>query len=405
MRIHTFTIDNIMKAIFTFLALAFASSAFAQITLDQGSYSNWTSVTDTVMRLDTSATYPNITSGQSTTWDMTSVTYDQNTHYFMFRKPVTSTAFPVATFYDSTRYVINPSLFYRSNVMGAITPNGFQYFGEHIPRQAIPIGSISGNSADSLVFIEQDIPYSSTRNAIHFPATMGSNWASDFGFTTNFNLTVLMYGINNAPCQRKTHLVENDTVIGYGTMQVKSETGQHSSPISVLMVKNNTIVIDSFFMNGAPASPLLLGAFGLTQGKRTTNYYYNFYREGEVTPLFFASYKDSTFSNNNADFMYAHIGNLQLLTGMGNKINKVPVSVYPNPIQGDIVTISVSDKTSDVLDYSITNLEGKTISTGTLLVNDGKATIETRSLNSAGIYYLQIRRAHELIATLPLIKN
>ena len=394
-----------IRKLFTAAAALMTVSASAQITLDAGSYSAWQPIADTVRRIDIGASQVVLAAGSNMVWNLSNVSYSPTTRYYA-RNSATSTAFPTATFYDSAAYRITPGLSYNFMRMGKLTANGFLFMGEHVDRQAFSITSVSGGANDSLIFPQQDIPFTTDFTTIAFPATMGSNWGSEYNFTTNFNLTVLMYGLNNAPCQRKTYVTQKDTVVGWGTMSVKDKQGIASAQMNVLMTKVYIAQVDSFFLNGSPAPAIMLSAFGLTQGQIIKNYQYKFYRAGELMPLLFADYADSTFSDTNVNGIDIHVEHLDYPTGINDVSGNNSVVAYPNPVSNNTLNIQIIDKTTTNLTFSVINMNGQIVSNGNLNFNEGAASISTNEFSTPGIYYLQLYKPNgQITAILPININ
>ncbi|MBS1782863.1 MAG: T9SS type A sorting domain-containing protein [Bacteroidetes bacterium] len=391
-----------MRCKLLLLATVCAFSASAQITLNQSTYSTWVPITDTAFRLDTNAVYPVISAATNAQWDLSTATYTTSHIWFYYHKPATSAMSPNVTFADSMFYAINNNLRYSTSLMGGINATGIQYVGEQVARQAIPLASLTGGMNDSLVFLAQNSPYTSTFNKLKFPATMGSNWGSNYNFATNFTLSIAAYSMNNTPCQRKTFVTEKDTVVGWGKMRVLNKSGAVTGYQNVLMVKTYWSQSDSFFVGGSPAPLALLTAFGLTQGQVVAKFQYNFYRVGELLPLLCAEYKDNTFSSTKVQTMSIHEDRLLLGTGVNDLHAENSIIAYPNPITNGVVNLRIKDQSVSSFDYSIINMSGQVVQKGQALANNGFAQLNSESLKVSGIYYVQLYNQNGIIATLPI---
>lgn len=102
---------------------------------------------------------------------------------------------------------------------------------------------------------------------------------------TVFTLTLGAYGYNNAPCLQKQYMITNDLVSGNGTIKVPS-TNTPNDAFEAVQLKRHIMLVDSFFVQGQPADPALLAAFGLMQGQTFHSYDYYFYRENTHNYLF-----------------------------------------------------------------------------------------------------------------------
>ena len=108
----------------------------------------------------------------------------------------------------------------------------------------------------------------------------------------------------------------------------------------VLMDKYEEYSIDSFYLNGSPASSAILTAFSVTQGQKTNAYYgYDFYRAGSFNPLVKVNYfSDSTFT-----FIQGTYQAIDNITGVENPGDvKYSTLVFPNPTNGSELNIKYS---------------------------------------------------------------
>ena len=390
-----------MKALLTLSFLSLAASASAQITLNQSSYANWRAQTEVALLVDSNGQRPTLAPATNANWNLSNVAYDTTYIWRYSKGPFTSSVFPSATFYDSLTYTISGPLNYGVRQVGSLTAGGFVFYGQTVARQAFSIAALSGGATDSMVFPQQNITFSSTENRIKFPATMGSTWSSSFDYTTNFNLTIAAFSLNNTPCQRKAHYTRNDAVVGWGKMSVKDSAGNTTAPMNVLMVKTAVTSTDSFFVGGLPAPVQLLTAFGLSQGQVTSRYEYEFYRAGELMPLMQAIYRDSSFAANKMDYMHVHKNRLspQSVSDLNYENG---ISAYPNPVRNQTVHLQIADKSLSQLNYQLMNINGQVVDKGTLTLQGGEAQLQAEALRTTGIYYLQLFKGNAPAGVLPL---
>lgn len=396
-----------MKKVFTCLCVASSIAAHAQITLNQSSFGSSYVGTDSARISSSTATLPNFAPATNANWDLTGMAYDMSGYSLVFRNAISSNAFPGGTQADSMYYPINAQVGgYEFGWVSGVTSNGFEYFGERIFRQPISLSSLTMSPTDSIVFHEQNVVYSSPRQVIAFPATMGSTWGKTFNYTTNFSLTVAAYSINNAPCQRKTYVTYTDTVKGWGTMKVNGFNGTSASGnMNVLMVKHSEIQVDSFFLNGAPAPAQLLSAFGLTQGQSIETNTVGFYRAGELMPLANVVYLNSSFAQSQIDYVEVHTQRLSSPTSIATVSKYGKVGIFPNPLKGNVLTVSIEDKSVRALQYDIININGQVVAKGNLDMNSGNGYINLSNSPANGIYYVRLYEAGALLTTLPLSTN
>jgi len=394
-----------MKKFFTLLCTACAFSAHAQITLNQQSYASSYVGLDTLKRTNTTGvTYPNLAPAANGTWDLTGLTYT-SADFVQIKTSISDPAFPGAQQYDSVHYSVTTGVGYDVNWVSSIGAGSYSYLGERIFRQAIPIGSISFDPNDSLVFTPQNIIYSSPRTEIAFPVTMGSKWSTNYGYVTDFELTVNIYGFLQTPCQRKTYVTITDTVVGWGKIKVKDYNGTASGNMDVLMLRRMEVTTDSFFISGAPADAQLLSAFGISQGMQTTVYEDRFLRAQEIIPVVTVRYNDNSFAQNQISYVEVHTSRLQDPTSVASLSKYGKLTLYPNPLTGRQLTVSLEDKNVQSLGYDVMNIHGQVITRGNLNLNGGKGYISIDGATAAGIYYVRLYEDNRLLTTLPLSIN
>ena len=279
-----------MKKIITLSAFTLACfSLQAQITIQHADYATWTPGLDTFADISQFTAVP----GVNANYDLTTAVYDDE--FTRTRIAATNSNLPGATYLEKVSYSFS-SIIYLSDMYLGNTTQGIQRLGEVIERQANSLANLTMNPADSLVFIDQVVVYSAPRTMLKFPATYGTNWSSDMIFNTAFEISIAMYSLNQTPGSRKSHLVQTDSIVGWGKMMVNNIDADASELMDVLAVKSKTTISDSFFLNGSPAPAPLLTAFGLTQGMVNNYYRISYYRAGETDPLLYTQYTDSTYT-------------------------------------------------------------------------------------------------------------
>ncbi len=355
---------------------------YSQITID---YINAPSIeqcrtndTFTTLKLKS---LPSIEIGDNKVWDFTSST-DSNVT-FLAAYPVSGNpGFPEATFQTEVFYAFS-QLRYDAALMLNVTQDGILRYGVSLKRQAIPLKGMTGGSLDSLIFFNQDVKYSSPEHEIKYPMTMGTKWTDSYSFSTNFGLTVALFGLNNVPGQRRTHYTTDKEVIGWGQMKVNDRNGNATKPIDVLLVKTTETAVDSFYLGGTLAPPQLLTAFGLAQNQATHKYNYSFIRIGEHYGLATIEYKDNSFKK--PTFISVH----QLRLGTTNSIeNQVSsnITIFPNPVIGNSFNIKL-DGASEKYDYVIYDISGKVINKGIVGPDN---VIKLNENVGTGLYLIQL---------------
>lgn len=379
-----------MKKLFTLFAIGTCFAAQAQITLNQSSFAGW--IPDDQSIRDNQPTTAAI--GANTTWDYASLGSTGTTQYGYY--PAADQDFTTATFGSDIQYKFS-ALGYVSYAYGAVTANGIQRFGEKLQRQAIPIGTLTGNANDSLVFLQQTVVYTSPRNLLSLPATMNSTGSSNYSFSTAFELTATPFGLNDAPCVRRTYVKINDTVKGWGKMRVLDMVDDTSGYMNVLAVQSHVENTDSFFLNGNPAPPSMLAAFGLTQGMITKAYRIRWFRAGEVESLMLATYTDGTYTTQSAN--ESHMDRLATPTKVSELVAVSNMVLYPNPVVNGTINLSMDNVLPGVpCTYELYNVAGQKMATNTMYVNGGNASIKVDG-TATGIHYLRVYQQGQLLAT------
>lgn len=373
------------KSLLVLGCIALSQYAQAQITID---FSNAPSIAqcqipDTTDRIKFN-TLPDVSPKTNATWDLTT-SADSNIYSYVTNRAANSPAFPSATFVIPRQYVINAGLRYDFEAMKNVTNNGIVVLGEHIDHQGIPLGSITGNTSDSLVFTNQDIVYNVSEYYIKYPCTMGIKWTDDVKFSTKFNLTVISSGLNNTPGVRKSHRETTNEVKGWGKMRVNDYKGNPTGYTDVLVMDRVETTTDSFFLGGMPAPASLLAAFGLTQGQTVNICKRFFFRAGEYRGLLELRYEDATFTK--ITEIYKHSQRLKPTSV--SKIETQNITIYPNPITNGTFTVKVNELNSD-LTYELYNITGHMVVAGVLPAN-GKVSLP--SSVTAGNYFIKLQTA------------
>lgn len=368
------------KSLLLVAGTVFTLSLRAQITLN---HSNAPSnaqcqLDDTLGRLKLNS-LPDLSIKTNATWDL-SATVDSGL-FFTYNGAASSSAFPNAKFTISNKYLFS-ALNYESLSMKNVAVNGILEYGEHIDRQALPIGALTGDNGDSLVFLTQDITYNPTETELKYPCTMGTTWTDVNSFVTAFNLTVALYSLNKTPGERRTVRTDKRTVKGWGKMKVKDKNGNTTGYMDVLQMDIERQVKDSFYLAGSPAPASLLTAFGLSQGQVLPEYFRYFYRAGEYRPLLRVEYTDNTFTT----IKSAHTHRQRLAPTTVGEIPADDIRIYPNPVTGGRFIIDIPGKQSG-FDYQLLNMTGQVVvqgyvpPSGIVVLNDAVP---------AGIYLLKL---------------
>lgn len=340
-------------------------SASAQLTLNSANAPTVAicQQNDTLMRLKRSGTVPSFAGAANATWDLTVM--GDSTSFFYDNGAYSGSAFPTATFTQPGAYPFS-SLMYYIDAIYDVTPTGIINYGEHIERQALSLAGVSGATTDTLTFLQQDIPYTSNPKDLKYPCTMGTTWTEVIPYVTDFELTILAYGLDHTPGERRSHLTRSYNVIGWGKMRVNTPSGP-SAYMDVLEVEISHRVIDSFYLGGAPAPESLLTAFGTTQGQVSETNYRRFYRAGELRELARVTYSNNTYSTIQEVFVHKQRLPMPTTAIADNEIERSFV-VYPNPVTGTSFKVDMENAGKSAT-YRICNLLGQEVAIGAVSAN------------------------------------
>lgn len=381
-----------MKKIFTLSAFSLmALAAQAQISLDQSGYASWTPGTSSFKGVTNFTATP----ANNGSWDLSTATY--GTTFTTTRFATTIPGLSQVTFGEDMYYSFG-SFGYSNIIGGAITAAGYQRFGENMARQAFGLGTLTGNTNDSLVFNQQVVTYSAPRTMIAFPATTGSTWSSNYNYHTGFAITVAMYSLNNTPGERRTYVERADSVKGWGQMRVKDASGHATGYMDVLAVETSVKVKDSFYLAGSPAPAPMLSAFGLSQGQIENTYYTYYYRAGEIDPVLTIEYDNA--SRSNIVSSYTHTDRLP--SDVKNMALSGDIKLYPNPSANGDITLYAQELNSGSWTYEVMNIAGQIIAVGHLQANNGNATLHISNY-AQGLHYLSLHKDGVVQATKTLV--
>jgi len=375
-----------MNTKLTLLTLAFLpASVFAQITLDQTSYTTWTPGTDSVKEINGQT---QLAVGANNMWDLSTVNYIPGYLTNVYNAG-TNPAFTGATFNMDVALALAPGATYNTKAWQGFSATGWQSLGMSMTQQSIDLSTVL-DAGDNLTFPAQDIVYSSPMKILEFPVNYGNNWNSTYSYSTNFNATIQSMMLSNTPGQRVTHVTQTDTVIGWGRMRVKDKAGNPTGYMDVLQIKTYMVQTDSFFLGGMAVANTMLQGLGLSQGMTLEIPFINYFRVGEVTPLVQMQFADGSYTNQ--AFTYVHANRLADPTGIADIADDHGISIYPNPTIDGRVTINIAKNNTGNWEYKLMTTTGQTVMSAPLEVSGGKATLSPTEAIAAGNYFLMLSR-------------
>ena len=370
------------KGIFIVLFICFAlAQVDAQITLTQASYPGSVIGTDTLVRTTWNSSLPSLAPAVDGTWDMSAVT-DSTPLFYAYRVPSTSYQFADSNNYSFVTFT------YQGNVQSSIVSAALFEYGININEAAFPL-----TTAPDSVFIPNQTPlYSAPRTVIQFPATVNSSWTSSYRSNFDYDITYLP-ALIHSPCVIRTYYSEQDTVVGWGKMRIKDATGSPSEYMSVLQVQSAITTIDTFLLNGVPASAALLTALGVSQGQKDTTYQMSFYRVGEVTPLAKIDFRDAAFTQTiGATYHRQRLPNTSAVTKV---IGLDDITIYPNPVSDRVIAVEVPIS-SAAWSYELLGIDGRAVISGKLPMNCTHAQIDLPPTIQPGVYYLRLNNGQQI---------
>jgi hypothetical protein len=165
--------------------------------------------------------------------------------------------------------------------------NALYYLGFETPVGSYEIGSVSMHPEDSIWFVGSHTYHGTNVPIIEYPITVApqnSSWAASYDEITDFEITVTMANIIQAPGQLKQSVQQHDTVVGYGILTLPSTANIPSNGYFTKLVRETVTTVDSFFLGGQPAPPALLAQFSLSQGEVNTIHRYKFFAHDPLQP-------------------------------------------------------------------------------------------------------------------------
>ena len=376
-------------------ALAFATDASAQLSLDAASYTSiFAGSIDTLNAVSVSSV-PAITTGASQTWDFSSVT-DSGTaiylHHVSFPLSISGAQF-VDTIPDSTGFA--PYRFMRQMERG-IQSAGLISYGFHTAYQHFDMSAFTGGPSDTFAISEQDVVYSRPLRHLAFPATYGTTWSDTFKAVIHGNVTIPGMSYLNAPLSFSRPYIVFDTVVGWGTAKVKNSSGV-AVDVAVLQVKYSMQMTDSTLINGIEITESqkdyteFAGWYPVYQ----TGYLY--YARNQVTPLVDLT---TTYSKQvtAAKVLRNHVPSV----GIANVYHEADVQLYPNPVTDRNLYVAVPGNATS-WHYEMLNSLGQEMMHGDLQAGYQKNKIELAHQLTAGSYYMRISCGNDVVTTRSLV--
>ena len=378
---------------FTILCFLFVlEHASAQIMLNLSGYPTTFSGADSVKATIGNTGFPSITPAINATWDFSGITYSAGNYLTQF------IGVPSPETFGTPLTMGSGITSYQTVNFNKISSLGYTVDADSIGYQYTSLTPLTAGATDSFILPNQVNYYSSPNMVIKFPATIGNSWSSNYSYADNFILTVGVLSLSHAAGQFKYTFIESDSVVGWGQMRVKEIDGTTSGYMDVLQVKRTVTRIDSFFIGGSPASGVILTMLGVTQGQSHNYYQYRFYRANEVTPLAEVLYPNAGFTT--PDSAFIHTQRLAIKTAVNIVSFDNEVKLYPNPVDGNMVSIDVPSIQNAHWSYELINISGQNIASDKLPLNSSQthAAITFSRKPASGIYYISLINNNQVVS-------
>jgi uncharacterized membrane protein YkgB len=363
------------------LLLLISGEGVAQITL---STANFPFVAKAQYQLSDSSTVPALNTSANSFWDLGSVQKKGDFENFFYEEISNNSVFPTATEKSKELVTFGPLSYYQ-NVYAEKNATGYISLGIGYEQQKKGIGFLSGNNSDTVEVIDQTYVFGTPFTELSFPLTTGTKWAAATKAETNMLFTIALVGYNKTPAQLINYFNSNHDVVSHGTCRIPAK-GSPGQTLPVLMLKTETVRVDSFYIDGMPANPFLLGSLGITQGDTIRTYEYRFFRENAgMQALARVVYEDDSYTtvksaSYSSEFDVLSVGDLSINQG---------ILVYPNPIANNSFTVQLNSVKRAPL-FSITDVTGKAVKPIVNTVDNSNYQIQLPANTAKGVYFLTV---------------
>jgi hypothetical protein len=377
-----------MKAIFTIFAVLF----YALLSTAQ------TAVTFTVDDMPIpSAEIPIVTidhnkikntiPGNNQTWDFSTVTPTGTSTNLFIPETVSFFTDGGIDIYIDVFKKFNANFGYDISQEWDIDETGIYDKGHYVYPQAYALTSFTGSDKDSLIMAQQGYFADKPRIVLKFPFTINSSWKSSSRRFTDFRLKVAAFNLNNAPAKHVFITNRQDSIVAWGKLRVPTATGDVSKYYDVLMERVKSSIVDSFYLNGAPAPLALLTGFGIAQGQKLDeSHLYNIYRKGQLNYFMRVNYgNDNTYTKPIGAFV--NIDGLET-TASKDEVENFSSIVFPCPAI-DKVSIMLGNINQIFETYDVIDLSGRLVSNGNVNQSGNVITLDVHNLPN-GNYYVKL---------------
>ncbi len=200
---------------------------------------------------------------------------------------VSSQAFPIANSIDETSIFADftPDTPIPINLIERYDDSGKAILGEEVVTTVTaPFACGNCTEADSVRYEPVSNAFEEAEQLLQLPLAFGDSWSSSYTRTTNMQLFLPAFSLNDVPAQQVDDVQVDHEVVGWGTLTLPNLTYSGLQEIEALLVKQTTTETSNYTVDGAPAPPALLDTLGLTNGQVTVTTVYQFFAEGLDQP-------------------------------------------------------------------------------------------------------------------------
>lgn len=331
-----------------------------------------------------STTVPGLNTTNSSFWDLGSIQKKGGFETFYYEQISNDPVFTTANEKSKEIVTFGPLGFYQ-NVYAQKSAAGYTSLGIGYERQIKGIGNLSGNNGDSVEIIDQKYVFGVPYTEVSFPLTSGTKWLAATKAITDMRFTVALAGYNKTPAQLINYFTADNEVLAHGTCRVPAK-GAPGQTLPVLMVKVESVRVDSFYIDGQPANPFVLAAIGVNQGDTLRTYEYHFYRENAGLQLLAKiEFEDDSYTTVKGA---QYSSEFDVVNIIGPTFFVKAVTAYPNPTVNNRFTISFPD-TENYPEFTITDILGKRVEAANIDFFDPYQCHVNLPANTAkGVYFL-----------------
>ena len=391
-----------MKRFFTLFAFFFLSiHVQAQVTIERSDFTLEPDTRVVYWYLDEEGvTIPE--SGEDLIWDYSGLSVGNG--YFTDFEANMSDEFPESLFTSPTA---------RNFLGGLAIQDGTSYevLNEESYGRAglvsepidVALGALTGGTEDTLRVFGKAYQFDPQETFIQFPLQYNDSWSYDYTITSDFQVSVEAFDLENVPAGQITRDSSVYEVSGYGTLLLPNPGGSGTISAEALMVKHTESLTYTYLLGGQPAPQLMLDLFGLQQSETSTFTRYSFYvkglpaaaaeivldEEGNVSFFVIPDDIQGVVSSVAEEAIVPHVfrafpnplnaggllslqtpvevsdGSLELFDALGRKVDSQEINAAKN----DVLQIMLpNDLQSGVYLYRVSNTKSQLIGTGKIQI-------------------------------------